>query len=90
MAPPDVVHVFLGGIRRVVDQDVGPAREVEDPTSLGEEVALLGEEEAEPREIGRLLVDLDLRGTEADVAERHAAPDAPEVPKGAGAARPRR
>jgi uncharacterized protein len=35
------------------------------------------------------VVDLDLRGTEADVAERHAAPDAPAAAKGADAARPR-
>jgi hypothetical protein len=34
-------------------------------------------------------VDLDLRGTEADVAERHAAPDAPPPAEGADAARPR-
>lgn len=34
-------------------------------------------------------VDLDLRGTEADVVERHAVPDAPPAPEGADAARPR-
>jgi hypothetical protein len=35
------------------------------------------------------VVDLDLRGTEADVAARHAAPDAPSVVGGADLARPR-
>ncbi len=35
------------------------------------------------------VVDLDLRGTEADVAARHAAPDAPPGAAGADQARPR-
>jgi len=35
------------------------------------------------------VVDLDLRGTEADVAARHAAPDAPPAAEGADLARPR-
>lgn len=34
-------------------------------------------------------VDLDLRGTEAEVAERHASPDAPPAADGADATRPR-
>ncbi len=42
------------------------AREVEDAAPLEEEVALLGEEQAEAREVHLLLVDLHLREVGVD------------------------